>query len=594
MRGINISRRQTLGMVIAAVLVIGAVVAYFVKPSLHALVTITSQFSEYPTTAGCGSQSAITTSTDGTIWFADIPCNKIGKITTAGVITEYSIPTVASKPWGIADDKKGNMWFTEQQGNKIGMITAAGVITEYPILPVGTSVLPEGIALGPDGNMWFTEYANSKIGMITPAGVITHYMAAPGSGPSSIAAGPDKYMWFTEYTGNFIGKISPVDYSINYFPLPTANAYVSSIVAGPDNYMWFTEAMGNKIGKIAGDFTGKVTEYPVSTANAGLLHITVGPDKNLWFTENGANKIGMITTAGAITEYPQSFGRLPQTPLSPLDITSGPDGNIWFSTSYSSTTTNYIGKQTIITLPVISSVTFAPATGTLLIGQTLTMTIHADGSNYTAGTITVNGVATTDFTHLTGNDYSVVYTVAAGNNDIAAGTVIPVSVELLGPSGTSSGSFITSPLATASPAIDANAPTISAGASKTIYANGKATLAGTVTGQTALTWSSDSSVKFTFAGDDSSSPTPTVTSATPGVHIITMTATDSSGNKSTSTTTLIVYKNGDINNDGNVDVNDFTLLMFNWGTPTNPMADLDGDGVVNDNDFTVLMFWWGK
>ena len=79
-----------------------------------------------------------------------------------------------------------------------------------------------------------------------------------------------------------------------------------------------------------------------------------------------------------------------------------------------------------------------------------------------------------------------------------------------------------------------------------------------------------------------------------GVHIITLTAVDANGNTATDTTSLNVYKHGDINNDGNVDENDFTLLLFNWGTPTNPMADLDGDGVVDDNDFTVLLFWWGK
>ena len=39
--------------------------------------------------------------------------NKIGQITTAGVITEFPIPTASSGPYGIAAGPDGNLWFTE-------------------------------------------------------------------------------------------------------------------------------------------------------------------------------------------------------------------------------------------------------------------------------------------------------------------------------------------------------------------------------------------------------------------------------------------------------------------------------------------------
>ena len=39
--------------------------------------------------------------------------------------------------------------------NQIGRITTAGVITEFPIPTAGSG--PAGIAAGPDGNLWFTE-----------------------------------------------------------------------------------------------------------------------------------------------------------------------------------------------------------------------------------------------------------------------------------------------------------------------------------------------------------------------------------------------------------------------------------------------------
>ena len=56
--------------------------------------------------------------------------------------------------------------------NSIGRITTAGVVTNY----TGTGISgPAGIAAGPDGALWFTNYSNNSIGRITTAGVVTNY-----------------------------------------------------------------------------------------------------------------------------------------------------------------------------------------------------------------------------------------------------------------------------------------------------------------------------------------------------------------------------------------------------------------------------------
>ena len=54
----------------------------------------------------------------------------------------------------------GNLWFTERGSNNIGRITTAGVVTEFPI-PTANSY-PSGIAAGPDGNLWFTEFKPTR------------------------------------------------------------------------------------------------------------------------------------------------------------------------------------------------------------------------------------------------------------------------------------------------------------------------------------------------------------------------------------------------------------------------------------------------
>ncbi|HVM76711.1 MAG TPA: DUF4215 domain-containing protein [Candidatus Paceibacterota bacterium] len=47
----------------------------------------------------------------------------------------------------------------------------------------------------------------------------------------------------------------------------------------------------------------------------------------------------------------------------------------------------------------------------------------------------------------------------------------------------------------------------------------------------------------------------------------------------------------DLNGDGKVNLADFSILLFYWGTST-PLADLNGDGKVNLSDFSILLFNW--
>jgi virginiamycin B lyase len=68
--------------------------------------------------------------------------------------------------YGIASGPDGNLWFTEAGGNNIGRITTAGSITEFAIPTAGSG--PAGIASGPDGNLWFTETVGNNIGKVVP------------------------------------------------------------------------------------------------------------------------------------------------------------------------------------------------------------------------------------------------------------------------------------------------------------------------------------------------------------------------------------------------------------------------------------------
>lgn len=144
---------------------------------------------------------------DGDVWFTDARSH-VGKMTPAGVITEFATPTNDSTPEGIVKGPDGNLWFTEFSANRIGKITTSGVITEYPI-PTASS-FPIDITSLPHGALWFTELGASQIGKITTGGVITEYpIPTASSGPFGITAGPDGDLWFVEDYANKIARFIP-------------------------------------------------------------------------------------------------------------------------------------------------------------------------------------------------------------------------------------------------------------------------------------------------------------------------------------------------------------------------------------------------
>jgi virginiamycin B lyase len=276
-----------------------------------------------------GAPNYIASGPDGAIWFTDSAYSKIGRITTAGAVTEYATPTPNSSPQGITSGPDGAIWFVEEGANNVGRITSSGAIMEYEI-PTPISG-PTGITAGPDGALWFTENeggVGGKIGRITTAGTITEYdTPTPNSGPYGITAGPDGAIWFVEYGAEKIGRIT-VEGVITEFVLPAVLYNSTQIAVGPDGALWFAK-FGPSLGRITTG--GVITAYSLfnSPSLAGACGITAGPDGALWFTvcsgPEFSPEIGRITMAGAVQLYTLT------TTTSGGGITLGPDGALWFA-----------------------------------------------------------------------------------------------------------------------------------------------------------------------------------------------------------------------------------------------------------------------
>lgn len=280
----------------------------FVKPTIH----------YYPVPTGSSEPYSITSGSDGAMWFTENESTKIGRVTTAGTITDFTPSTGGTRPNGITKGPDGNIWFIEQIGNTVDRVTTPPAVQYYTIPTSGS--YSSNIVTGPDGNLWFTEGTAAKIGRVTPAGVFHEFPVTPSGLPQGITVGTDGALWFTECDAQKIGRITTAGGTPTYFTVPPAT-HPYSIAAASDGTLWFSGCV----------------PYIYRMTTAGALHpytlpgdatgVTRGPDGAIWFGVTASTHyIGRISTAGVLTLYPLA-GSNPY----PGGITTGPDGAVWFT-----------------------------------------------------------------------------------------------------------------------------------------------------------------------------------------------------------------------------------------------------------------------
>jgi virginiamycin B lyase len=262
---------------------------------------------------------------DGNIWFTEggvaqdvassSPPNtvgKIGKINSAGIVTEYALPT-AARPYGIASGPDGALWATDAGTNAIINVTTSGVLTEYPIPTVNSD--PGTITAGPDGNLWFIERNAGKVARISTSGFITEFTLPDLSfEPVAITAGRDGNIWITErslYGAGGPGKVAKISAAgiIGEFPVPNEilaggaapfeEPAPGQIAAAPDGGVWLTA--GDDLDRVT--TSGAFSQYfvPMSDGTGFLEGVAAGPDGNIWFTEHELDQhdyVGKLPISG--------------------------------------------------------------------------------------------------------------------------------------------------------------------------------------------------------------------------------------------------------------------------------------------------------
>jgi streptogramin lyase len=261
---------------------------------------------------------------DNNIWFAERAGNKIGRMTTSGVLSELTVPTAGSLPTGIVAGPDGNMWFAENLAAKIGRVTPSGVFAEFPL---AAGSVPRHPVAGPDGAIWFLD--TSKIGRITTWGQVTTFAAGTYS-PSGLTACSDGNLWYTGVEPSVVGRITPAGVTTTW----AQTFEPSAITCTPDGKVWVVEGQTGMVaqGTTAGFATASIALH-VSTGVAQLQDLVAGPDGAAWF-------VGIAGVVGRVTPF--AAWPTPRANSGTMSLTLGPDGALWFTQS--TATASAIGR----------------------------------------------------------------------------------------------------------------------------------------------------------------------------------------------------------------------------------------------------------
>ena len=191
---------------------------------------------------------------NGDIWFIDGNGEKnietIGHLSPDGSIHDFTIPGLTGAPDQLILGSDGNVWFLATADSVIGKVTPAGVVSEYPVhLPRGQTLGP--LSLGPDGALWFSAGQNAaltgySLGRISSVGVVKITPLRPEalngcSGTfEKLVLGPEGKMWGA--AGGAVLSISTSSKASCWEIGPHAHA--GNAVVGTDGNVWAASDFG--------------------------------------------------------------------------------------------------------------------------------------------------------------------------------------------------------------------------------------------------------------------------------------------------------------------------------------------------------------
>jgi virginiamycin B lyase len=271
---------------------------------------------------------------DGAIWFDYYIPNgvqKVGRIPTTPTFDTYPISATYKKP-GAMTIAGGDLWYLESSTatapiDSIGRMTTSGTTTDYTI-GYPTSFTVSELTTGSDGNVWFVGTSSGglslgKLDIFT--GVVTFYAGSiPAYSGGHITTGSDGKIYYSAKSGasnsTYLRSLDPTTGTTAAVRSYDTFTNISSMTSGPDGRLYITDAYQYYNRIYAVSLTGGTDNYFYLSDTPDK--ITAGPDGNLWFVMG--TKIEKMTTAGVKTDYTLPAG------VNARKLVAGSDGAVWF------------------------------------------------------------------------------------------------------------------------------------------------------------------------------------------------------------------------------------------------------------------------
>ncbi len=188
---------------------------WFTEYGFIGAITTSGQIAQYPIPNADSATGSVGVASgpDGNVWFTQQgpgASNFVDRITPGGIISQFPV-TSGARPFYITPGPDGALWFTEPNQTRIGRITTAGAITEFSTPHISV----ENMLSGVDGNLWAGLLGGpsiiASVASISTSGQITTYPPPPGfmAQPIWLTSVPGRrILWLAEY----VGKAAKISY----------------------------------------------------------------------------------------------------------------------------------------------------------------------------------------------------------------------------------------------------------------------------------------------------------------------------------------------------------------------------------------------
>jgi virginiamycin B lyase len=218
---------------------------------LNAIVRVdpaTSEVRRFPLPAGRARANLNTATFDkrGVLWFTG-QSGVYGRLDpTVGRVEVFDAPRGAG-PYGITTTPDGTVYYASLAGSHIARIdTATGAAT--PLEPPTAGQGARRVWSDSRGRVWVSEWNAGQVAMYDPATDKWREWRLPGDHPQAYAVYVDDrdIVWLSDFGANALVRFDPEREAFEVFPLPSAPANVRQIL-GRHGEVWAAESGVDKL-----------------------------------------------------------------------------------------------------------------------------------------------------------------------------------------------------------------------------------------------------------------------------------------------------------------------------------------------------------